>query len=181
MSVLFWTFLTLLFSDSSHFWPFRFPFLLIFPSSFRFLPSNTLYFPFSAFCHASFPFPYLSVLLLFFYDFIVLWYLPSPSFSDSFSPVLVLSIFTSSYPHFLSPFRPASSDLWTSVPCFWIFPLRIPKWFLATPTRAYLLDCWFLDTTSPPAIQSVDCRVWGQYLFRSAGSICSLWCIRIYG
>ena len=100
---------------------FVFLFPLIFPSSFRFLPSNTLCFLFSAFCHVLFPFPYLSVFVIILYDSIALCYLPSPSFSNSFSPDPILFGFTSSYPYFLSPFRPASSDLWTSVPCFWIF------------------------------------------------------------
>ena len=76
------------------------------------LPSNTLSFHFV-------------IILLWLH-----WYLPSPSFSDSFSPDLVLSIFTSSYPRFLSPFRPASSDLWTSIPCFWIFSVAHPDMIL---------------------------------------------------
>ena len=61
------------------------------------------------------------------------------------------------------------SDLWTSVPCFRIFRGTFRHDSLTNPTRAYLLVCWFLDTTSLPIIQSVDCRVLGQYLFRSAG------------
>ena len=85
VSVLFWTFPTLLFSDSSHFWLFRFPFPLIFPSSFHFLPSNTIFSVFSILpC-------FISVSVSFRFVIILLWLhgssviFPSPPFSDSFT------------------------------------------------------------------------------------------------
>ena len=71
--------------------------------------------------------------------------LPSPPFSDPFHPFSSFPLLCLLYPHFLSPFHPlASSDLWTSIPCFWIFRCasRHDSWLLRLKLTFLSVGSW---------------------------------------
>ena len=65
-------------------------------------------------------------------------------FPTHFHPIPFL-LFYVFYPYFLSPFRPASSDLWTSVPCLWIFfrcASRHDSWLLRLELTFLPVGSW---------------------------------------